>query len=90
MNTEQLIAASDVLAWLSQMANRLPEPDGVKMALTIQMALLYLLAFTKHVVEGEEPYDALVKASRGDTPLPQSPALEALQAMNVRINGRSA
>lgn len=73
MRLESVTAADDALSELADLASRLPEERdaATQMSLTIQLARLYLLEYMRHVVDGLEPYDAVVATVRGDLRLSQ-------------------
>lgn len=68
MNIEQLIAASEAIAWLAQQANTPGEESEkrVVMALHLGVSQSYLLEYAAHVSRGAEPYDALLATARGE------------------------
>lgn len=86
MDVNRILEADEVIAWLSDMANSLPDEKqkGVEMALALQLTRSYLVEFAKHLTGGDEPYDALLKTARGDTPLPESPSLTVFRLMTAK------
>ncbi|NRF70356.1 hypothetical protein HLB44_25430 [Aquincola sp. S2] len=65
---ERLAAAADVLSWLGNRASLLPDdqPNGVTMGLQLTLAASYLVEYQRHLVDGMEPYDALLATARGE------------------------
>ena len=73
MNSEQVLAASDVIAWLADQAGTAGEEfqKRVEMSLHLNLARLYLLEYASHLSQGAEPYDALLATVRGELQLSQ-------------------
>ena len=71
MNKRQLLDAIDVLGWVGDRMGGLPEEQkaAVLARLQIQVAQSFLLELVGHMVDGVEPYDALLATVRGETPI---------------------
>lgn len=71
---DRLSATVETLRWLSDRAGDLPEDSakGVVMALQFTVSGLYIAELQKHMVDGMEPYDALLATVRGELQLTQS------------------
>jgi hypothetical protein len=89
MKADRVLAAGDLLAWLSEKANLLPDDKAnrVEMSLVLQMASLYLLEFAGHLLDDDEPFDALLKTACGEAPLPEGPALTVFRLMMAKPAG---
>lgn len=71
MNVEKLRQAASVLNELSEAFGRLPESqvEAVTASLHCQLVNTYLVEIAKHLSDGMDTYDALVRAALGDTSL---------------------
>jgi hypothetical protein len=73
LNVDQLLAASDVLGWMSDRLSDLPEnkEEGVVASLQCLLGRTIILQLAKHLQDGVEPYEALRRTAIGDLPLTQ-------------------
>lgn len=73
MDIEKLQTCADVLGQMSTNLTALPTDtaDALKAGIFCQMAQSYVLEFAKHMLDGMEPYDALVSTARGDLVIPE-------------------
>lgn len=68
MNTEQLLAAYDTLGQLSTNLSNMPEEqkEAICMGLQIETVRLFLVELAKCLTDGCDPYDAMLKAVKGE------------------------
>jgi len=84
VNADRILDAAEVVNWLAEQARGVNEGErreSLQMALALQLVGSYLVGYAGHLVDGMEPYDALVSAIRGDTELPQR-TQDFLKALN--------
>ena len=77
MNSNDREQAAAVLGWLADRFGELPESRerSVEAGLICLMAQGIVLEYVKHTLDGDEAYDALHKAARGELPAPEGVAL---------------
>ena len=77
MNIEQLQACADVLGELARDFTALPTADanGKEAGLYCAMTRLIVLELAKHIVDGMEPYDAMVATANGELEIPEKSLL---------------
>ena len=77
MNIEQLQVCADVLGELSRDFTALPTEDtsGKEAGLYCAMTRLIVLELAKHIVDGMEPYDAMVATANGELEIPEQSTL---------------
>ena len=65
MNADELVQAGKVLGWISEQLKNLPEKrDAATPAgLICSAASLIVLHMALHMTNGEDPYDALIRAA---------------------------
>lgn len=68
MTHQEIIAAAEALAWLSDQAAQASQDqdDMTHMSATLMLARSYLTEYVSHVQRGMQPHDALVTNARGD------------------------
>lgn len=68
MNPEQILAASDTLGQLSNNLANMPEEqkEAIAMGLSIELVRLFLAELATYLTNGDDPYDALLKAAKGE------------------------
>ncbi len=73
MNIEQLQICADVLGELSRDFTALPteHTNGKEAGLYCAMTRLIVLELAKHIVDGMEPYDAMVATANGELEIPE-------------------
>lgn len=71
MNTENILNAADVLAWMAEHFTKLPESErgAVVNGLACVMAQGIAVELAAHLTSGAEPYDAFVATAKGELPL---------------------
>lgn len=86
MDVKRVVEADRVIEWLADQANSLPDDrkNGVLMALHLQMTRCYLIEFARALADGDEPYDALLKAARGETKLTEGPSLTTFRLLSAK------
>lgn len=74
MEVDKLMEAAAVINELNNGFVDLPESprEATLASLTLTMAELYLVEMANHLIEGKEPYDALLATARGEMTLPKS------------------
>lgn len=72
MQVDKLIDAAEILGELSDNFQRMPEEqrNSLCASLQIEIVRLFLLELAKHIADGMDPYDAMIKTAIGDTPIP--------------------
>lgn len=74
MDVDKLMEAAKVLEGLNDAFVDLPESqrEAVLASLTLTMAQMYLVEMANHLIDGKEPYDALLATARGEMKLPKA------------------
>lgn len=74
MQVDKLMAAAKVVEELNQGFIDMPEAprESTLASLTLTMAQMYLVEMANHLVDGKEPYDALLATARGEMKLPKA------------------
>lgn len=78
MNVQQLLDAVSTLQEVGEAFGGMPEEQGESAIACLHMTAtnLYLIQLAKHLQDGMEPYDAVLKVAKGDTPLSEYGVLE--------------
>ena len=71
MQVEKLIEAAELLGEIATNFRNMPEEQQktVSACLQIQIVQMYLLDLSHHLVQGADPYEAMLMAAKGDTPI---------------------
>lgn len=71
MNVQQLLDAASTLKEVGEVFNNMPEEreESAEASLYMNIVHSYLVELAKHLQNGMEPYDAVLKALKDDTPL---------------------
>lgn len=74
IHADRLMEAAGVLDELNSAFIALPESEreAILASLTLTMAQMYLVEMANHLLDGKEPYDALLATARGEMKLPKA------------------